>query len=65
MRAEAGGIPLTEIEAWTRLNGWREPEMIGRLVRIVRALDRVVLEHRARIVGSPQGSVPEPEVVLH
>ncbi len=40
-------IPLSEIESYCRLTGWREPDEVAELVAIIGALDAVYLDAMA------------------
>ena len=42
-------IPLSEIESYCRLFGWRDPEETGEMVEMVQAMDAVYLEVSARL----------------
>ena len=37
-------IPLSEIESYCRLTGWREPESVAELVAVIQAMDAAYLE---------------------
>lgn len=41
-------IPLSEIESYCRLTGWRDQDAVTELVAIVQALDAVYLDDMAR-----------------
>ena len=50
-RADLAGplpIPLSEIESYCRLTGWRDQDAVAELVAIVQALDAVYLDDMAR-----------------
>jgi hypothetical protein len=42
-------IPLSEIESYCRLFGWRDPEEIGELVELIQAMDEAYLEVSTRL----------------
>jgi len=62
VRAESGGIPFSEIESWARLNRWdHSPELVNRLLRVVRNLDAVFIERRMANLRSATPPSPRGE----